>query len=183
MIGALFPDRLTVAMNPADTQGYGNVLTAGQRVFDRYMLRSVAGRGGMGVVWRAWDERLQHDVALKFLPEIILDDPVALKDLQKETKRCLKLTHPHIVRIYDFEMAGGMGAIVMEFVEGKTLAALKGEQGDHHFEAGQLYPLVVQLCDTLTYAHNDAGVVHRDIKPANLMLTEAKSAQGRGFSA
>ena len=77
-------------------------LVAGRKVFGRYVLEAVAGRGGMGVVWRARDEELEREVALKFLPEVVAADPEAVRDLKRETKRCLELTHPHIVRFYDF---------------------------------------------------------------------------------
>lgn len=159
-------------MQSEHNHGSGLGLAAEQRLFGRYVLKFLAGRGGMGVVWCAWDERLQHQVALKFLPEIILDDPVALEDLRRETKRCLHLTHPNIVRIYDFEQNKETGAIAMEFVKGQALNLLKGQQRNLHFEVAQLRPLTGQLCDTLSYAHTDAEIVHRDIKPANLMLTE-----------
>lgn len=168
-------------MSSENNQGGAEALKPEKRVFRRYVLKFLAGRGGMGVVWCAWDERLQHQVALKFLPEIILDDPIALEDLRKETKRCLRLTHPNIVRIYDFEEDGETGAIAMEFVKGQPLNVLKAEQRDRHFEAGQIHSIVGQLCDTLTYAHTGAGFVHRDIKPANLILTEAQQLKVTDF--
>src|SRR5262249_32710993 len=74
----------------------------GQKVFQRYSLVRVLGRGGMGIVWLARDEELERDVALKFLPEMIVHDPAILADLKRETRRSLELTHPHIVRIHDF---------------------------------------------------------------------------------
>jgi serine/threonine protein kinase len=75
---------------------------AGQRLFDRYTLKEILGRGGMGIVWRAFDEQLERDVALKFLPELLVLDKAAMDELKRETKRSLELTHHHIVRIYDF---------------------------------------------------------------------------------
>src|SRR5215831_1546642 len=74
----------------------------GQIVFGRYKLIKVLGRGGMGIVWLARDEELERDVALKFLPNLMMHDRSTLDSLKRETKRCLELTHPHIVRIYDF---------------------------------------------------------------------------------
>ena len=75
---------------------------AGQKLFGRYLLKAILGRGGMGIVWRAFDEHLERDVALKFLPELVIHDRAVLDDLKRETKRNLDLTHHHIVRIYDF---------------------------------------------------------------------------------
>jgi formylglycine-generating enzyme required for sulfatase activity len=146
-------------------------LAAGQRVFGRYVLEAVAGRGGMGVVWRARDEELERTVALKFLPEAVAADPEAVRDLKRETKRCLELTHPHIVRVYDFEQEAPLAAIGMEFVAGQSLAKRKAEALGGCLTVEELAPLVAQLCAALDYAHVEAKVVHRDLKPANLLVT------------
>ena len=76
-----------------------------QKVFQRYTLQRILGRGGMGVVWLARDEELERDVALKLLPEIVTMDRESIRDLKRETRRGLYLTHSHIVRIYDFVQA------------------------------------------------------------------------------
>src|SRR4030081_3433060 len=74
----------------------------GQKVFNRYTLIKTLGRGGMGVVWLARDDELEREVALKFLPELVVHDRAVLDDLKRETRRSLALTHHNIVRIYDF---------------------------------------------------------------------------------
>jgi hypothetical protein len=142
----------------------------GQRLFDRYTLKQVLGRGGMGVVWLAHDDVLERDIALKFLPELVTLDKEAISDLKRETRRSLELTHPNIVRIYDFVQDKTWAGISMEYVAGSTLSALKIEQPNNHFEADDLRPWVGQFCDALSYAHSKAKVVHRDLKPANLMI-------------
>jgi serine/threonine protein kinase/molybdenum-dependent DNA-binding transcriptional regulator ModE len=144
---------------------------AGQKVFQRYVLKSILGRGGMGIVWRAFDEHLERDVALKFLPELIIHDKAVLDDLKRETKRNLDLTHHHIVRIYDFAQDSTSACISMEFVDGETLSALRIERPDKVFQADELLQPMSELCEALTYAHIRARIVHRDLKPANLMLT------------
>lgn len=146
-----------------------------QRVFDRYILKSVIGRGGMGVVWLAEDTVLERDVALKFLPELIVRDKVAVADLKREATRSLGLTHANIVRVFDFllDTSRELAAISMEYVDGDNLSNLRADREHRCFEVEELRPIVAQLCDALSYAHEKAKVVHRDLKPANLMLTKA----------
>ncbi len=145
-------------------------LRAGQRVFDRYTLEAEIGRGGMGVVWRACDEELDRAVALKFLPEAVALDPEAIRDLKRETRRCLELTHPNIVRVHDFAQDERSAAIAMELIEGESLAKRKTAAPGGCLSAAELAPWVQQLCAALEYAHGRARVVHRDLKPANLLL-------------
>jgi serine/threonine protein kinase/formylglycine-generating enzyme required for sulfatase activity len=125
----------------------------------------------MGVVWLAQDERLQIEVALKFLPEQLTHDETAIEDLRRETRRCVKLTHQNIVHVYDLLEDGESAAIAMEHVEGKSLGALRLEKPLRVFEARELLPVVRQMCEALTYAHEMARVVHQDLKPANVMVT------------
>ncbi len=145
---------------------------SGQKVFNRYTLKKILGRGGMGVVWLAQDSELDREVALKFLPEIVALDPEALGDLKRETRRNLALTHENIVRINDFVSDGRTAAISMEYVDGATLSALKLEKSGRVLTLDEIRPWLGQLCDALGYAHGRAKVVHRDLKPANLMLTK-----------
>ena len=144
--------------------------SSGQKVFNRYTLKKILGRGGMGVVWLARDDKLERDVALKFLPEVVKSDRAAMDDLKRETRRALDLTHPHIVRIYDFVDDATTAAIAMEYISGDTLSNRRLDQPAKVFESGELRRWVKQLCEALAYAHEKARIVHRDLKPANLML-------------
>src|SRR5881296_4209170 len=144
----------------------------GQVVFGRYTLTKVLGRGGMGIVWLARDEELERHVALKFLPDLMIQDRALLDQLKRETKRCLELTHPHIVRIHDFVHDERYGCISMEYVDGETLASLRCLKEQKVFEANELTTWIGQLCDALDYAHIHARVIHRDLKPANLMVNQ-----------
>jgi serine/threonine protein kinase len=145
-------------------------LTAGQKVFRRFTLVRILGRGGMGVVWLARDDELERDVALKFLPYLVVHDLAVLDELKRETRRSLQLTHHHIVRTHDFLQDAESACISMEYVDGPTLSALRVEQANRVFEADELLPWAEQICEALHYAHEHARIVHRDIKPANLML-------------
>src|SRR5207302_6368175 len=111
---------------------------AGQKLFGRYTLVKILGRGGMGIVWLAHDDELDRDVALKFLPELIIHDRAVLSDLKRETKRSLELTHKNIVRIHDFVHDEGSGCISMEYVDGDTLSNLRADRPRKVFEPPEL---------------------------------------------
>src|SRR5213082_3614437 len=145
----------------------------GQKVFGRYTLIKVLGRGGMGIVWLARDEELERDVALKFLPDVIVHDRALLNELKRETRRSLELTHKNIVRIHDFVFNETSGCISMEYVDGDTLSNLRSEKDQNVFEPNEIAHWTSQLCDALDYAHNQARIVHRDLKPANLMVNRS----------
>jgi serine/threonine protein kinase/Flp pilus assembly protein TadD len=145
---------------------------SGQKVFGRYTLIKVLGRGGMGIVWLARDEELERDVALKFLPDLMIHDHAAFDQLRRETKRCLELTHPHIVRIHDFVHDERSGGISMEYIDGETLSNLRAEKEQAVFEPDEIATWISQLCDALDYAHNRAKIIHCDLKPANLMVDQ-----------
>ena len=154
---------------------------SGQKVFGRYTLIKVLGRGGMGVVWLARDQELERDVALKFLPNLMMQDHAALGDLKRETKRCLELTHPHIVRIHDFIHDERSGCISMEYVDGETLSNLRAEKERRVFEPDEIAAWISQLCEALNYAHHHAHVIHCDLKPANLMVNQRGSLKVSDF--
>jgi serine/threonine protein kinase/Tfp pilus assembly protein PilF len=147
-------------------------VAGGQVVFGRYTLVKVLGRGGMGIVWLARDEELERDVALKFLPDLMIQDHALLDQLKHETKRCLELTHPHIVRIHDFVHDERSGCISMEYVDGETLSNLRAEKEHQVFQPDDIAGWISQLCEALDYAHNHAQVIHRDLKPSNLMVNQ-----------
>ncbi len=141
-----------------------------QKLFRRFTLQKILGRGGMGVVWLAQDDELDRQVALKFLPDLVVHDRALLDDLKRETKRNLDLTHYNIVRIYDLVQDETAACISMEYVDGDTLSALRVDRPGRIFHAAELTDWVLGLCEGLDYAHRRAKIVHRDLKPANLMV-------------
>ena len=126
----------------------------------------------MGIVWLARDQELERDVALKFLPDLMIQDRGLLDQLKRETKRCLELTHSHIVRIYDFVHDERSGCISMEYIDGETLSNLRTEKAQRVFEPDEIAGWISQLCEALDYAHTRAKVIHCDLKPANLMVNQ-----------
>src|SRR5260370_31764834 len=153
----------------------------GQKIFGRYTLVKVLGQGGMGIDWLARDEELEREVALKFLPDLMIHDRAVIDQLKRETKRCLELTHPHIVRIYDFVHDERSGCISMEYVDGETLAGLRCQKEQEVFEPLELSAWIGQLCEALDYAHNRARIIHRDLKPANLMGNQRRDLKVSDF--
>jgi serine/threonine protein kinase len=145
-------------------------VVGGTKLFGRFTLQKVLGRGGMGVVWLAKDERLDRLVALKLVPESVSFDASTQEDLKRETRKSLLLTHPNIVRIFDFVEDEHSAAISMEYVDGATLSSLRVRKPNKCFEVEEIAPWVTSLCDALSYAHQSANLVHRDLKPANLMV-------------
>ncbi len=145
-------------------------VVGGTKLFGRFTLQKVLGRGGMGIVWLAKDERLDRLVALKLVPESVSFDASAQEDLKRETCKSLLLTHPNIVRIFDFVEDEHSAAISMEYVDGATLSSLRVKKPNKCFEVDEIASWVTALCDALSYAHESAHLVHRDLKPSNLMV-------------
>ena len=140
-------------------------LAAGTR-FGSYALADRLGAGGMGEVYRATDTALKRDVAVKVLPESFADDAERVARFQREAEVLASLNHVNIAQIYGLEKAAGRAVIVMELVEGPTLAQRIAEGP---IPADQALDIATQIADALEAAH-ERGVVHRDLKPANIKL-------------
>ena len=133
----------------------------------RYIIREQIGAGAMGLVYRAYDEQLERDVALKVLPPGILADPVARKRFRKEALALAKLNHPNIETVFDFGTDNGVDYLVTEYIPGVTLDA-KLTSGA--LPEKQVLNLGAQLAEGLDAAHAQ-NIVHRDLKPGNLRIT------------
>ena len=140
-------------------------LALGNRI-GRYEIISAIGAGGMGEVYRARDTRLNRDVAIKVLPQLYARDRERLERFNREAQVLAALNHPHIAHLHGIEESGGTLALVMELVEGETLADRLARGAIPLDEA---LPIARQLADSLAAAH-DAGIVHRDLKPANIKV-------------
>ena len=143
-------------------------LTSGARV-GPYEVISAAGAGGMGEVYRARDTRLDRTVAIKILPAHLSDNPEAKQRFDREARAISSLNHPNICTLYDVGHQDGMDYLVMEFLEGETLAS-RLSKGPLPPE--QVLKYGIEICEGLEKAHK-TGVVHRDLKPGNIMLTKA----------
>src|SRR6266446_5917538 len=141
-------------------------LSAGTRLGPYEILASI-GAGGMGEVYRAHDTKLGRDVAIKVLPESFAHDAERMARFEREAQVLASLNHPHIATIYGLEESNSVRALVMELVEGPTLAERIGGRAMPLDEA---LPIARQIAEGLEYAH-EKGVIHRDLKPADVKLT------------
>ena len=133
-----------------------------------YDVTSLLGEGGMGQVWQATDTQLGRQVALKILPDAFAADPDRLARFKREAQILASLNHPNIAAIYGIEEGGGTRALVLELVEGPTLADRIAKGPTRLDEA---LPIAKQIAEALEAAH-EAGVIHRDLKPANIKVRE-----------
>ncbi len=141
---------------------------AGMVLADRYRLDVPLASGGMGEVWRATDERLGREVAVKVLHQSLSERPGFLDRMRREARHAAMLSHAGIATVHDYGEHDGVGYLVMELVDGSTLAAMIDER--QRLDATTVLDVLRQVTAALAVAHR-LGLVHRDLKPANLMIT------------
>jgi len=163
LAGTLPGDAPTVALPSA-----GGVLPRGRLFGDRYEILGTLGKGGMGIVYRARDRKLDEVVALKVLrPDMLAKDPSILERFKQEIKLARRITHRNVLRTHDFDEAEGVPYISMEYIEGVTLKDLVRNRGALPLGVG--LSIAKQMCHGLGAAH-EGGVVHRDVKPQNMLI-------------
>jgi serine/threonine protein kinase len=148
----------------------GGRFVPGQIIADRYRVVALAGRGGMGEVYRAEDLKLGQIVAIKFLPESVSKDAAALARFHAEVRIARTVSHPNVCRMFDIGDTEGVTFLTMEYVDGEDLSSLVRRIG--RLSTDKAVEIARQMCAGLAAAH-DKGVIHRDLKPANIMLDGA----------
>jgi serine/threonine protein kinase len=150
----------------------GAVNLSGQQL-GSFQIKTLLGHGGMGEVYLAHDTKLGRDVAIKVLPHAFTTDPRRLASLEREARVVASLNHPHIAAIHGVEESGGVRGLVLEFVDGETLAerlARQASTGRPGIPLPELLRYARQIADALEAAH-EKGITHRDLKPANIKIT------------
>ena len=141
------------------------------KVIAHFEITEELGRGGMGSVYKARDQHLDRDVALKVLLPETVNDPDRRRRFVQEAKAASALNHPNIVHVYDIDEADGVLFIAMEYVAGRTLDKAIPQRG---MAIGEALKYAAEIADALAAAHA-AGIVHRDLKPSNVVVTERGS--------
>ena len=168
------PDSAVVTKGRSDASTPGKIAAAGDKSLPDvpgYEIVEELGRGGMGVVLKARQTKLDRLVALKVLHPEISADVAFAERFGREARALARLSHPHIVTVHDFGQVEGLSYIVMEFVAGVNL---RQRLHGHRLPLNEVLTIMAQLCDALQYAHEE-GIVHRDIKPENILFDK----QGR----
>ncbi len=163
------PSASAGTLSSSDAIGGGRFVP-GQIVAERYRIVALAGRGGMGEVYRAEDLKLGQIVAIKFLPESLSQDASALARFHAEVRIARTVSHPNVCRMFDIGDMDGITFLTMEYVDGEDLSSLVRRIG--RLSTDKAAEIARQMCAGLAAAH-DKGVIHRDLKPANIMLDGA----------
>jgi len=165
-------------------------IKTGQVLAGQFEIREHLGGGGMGVVYLAWDNQFQKEVAIKVLPAVLSQDREAIEDLREEANVTSELTHRNICRLMGFRSQDGVNFMVMEYVPGKTLRRVLKRLPGNRMTWEELRPIAQDIATALDEAHTTeflrdgrtvCGVLHRDIKPGNIMITPTGRAKLMDF--
>jgi serine/threonine protein kinase len=177
------PEQNHPEASPEPTDNVSDQLKSG-RLFSCFELQRELEIGSTGTVWLAQNygvKRHADQVALKFLPELILHNKIALEDLKDQIRRRIPLRHPNILRVYDLVENKGRVAVQLEYLDGQSLAHLRLTKPNQSFEVRDLQKWAEELCGALEYAHQEVGPTDVDIVPGNLIIDRAGNLKVKDF--
>lgn len=165
----------TISSDLTVGKGGGQEPATGASLKSRYTITGKLGEGGMGAVYAAFDTQLQQKVAIKLLKQSMSLNEKAIEQLKREALVAMKLSHPLIMRLINFERDGQNAFLLMELVDGSTLDSVAKGNPDNKLSPKVAAQITYKICEALEYAHAN-GVIHRDIKPANIMIEAGKNS-------
>jgi len=179
-LGSIFAQsgQAAAAAGPGMTVPGNTYQALSSKTKERYAIRKLLGKGGMGEVYLAEDERLKRTVALKILPPALAADEQLRLRMIREAQAVAQISHPNVVAVFDVGDEGGRSYISMEYVEGRTLRDLFKEKG--FYDPKECVPLLLQIAEGLRCAH-DKGITHRDMKPENVIVATDGTAKIMDF--
>ncbi|HET6267048.1 MAG TPA: serine/threonine-protein kinase, partial [Acidobacteriota bacterium] len=155
--------------SPANSQQITILQNVTSALEGRYQMMQELGRGGMGIVFLAYDKQLKENVAIKVLSPFLSNDADSLERMRREVISARKITHSNVIKIYDLAEAGGLHYLTMEYFPGENLRQFCVRKGPLTLQEG--LQILLQICDGLEAAHNQ-GIVHRDLKSQNIILND-----------
>ena len=175
-------DNLKTQLRNKPVYGIVNLgdLPKGHIFDDRYEVKEKLGQGGFGAVYLAYDRKMEIDKALKVLPESIVNDVAAMKSIKDEATTMVRLDHPNIVRVFDFQDKGSVKYIDMQFVDGNDLTSIRFQSEDQTLPEAEVRKYAYQIAKGLSYAHSK-NVIHKDIKPQNILLSKTSKIKIMDF--
>lgn len=165
----------TISLDQTVAKGGAQEPSAGASLKARYKITGKLGEGGMGAVYAAFDTQLQQKVAIKLLKQSMSLNEKAVEQLKREALVAMKLSHPLIMRLINFERDGQNAFLLMELVDGSTLESVAKARPGKKLPARTAAQITYKICEALEYAHAN-GVIHRDIKPANIMIQSGSNS-------
>jgi uncharacterized delta-60 repeat protein len=177
----MFPAPVMAILSSSSGGDFGPLLQGLRLGGARYLLKRLVGKGEFSELWLARDVKYEKDVALKFMPRAFLQDENLLEHLRQEIRRNGLLQHPHIVSGNEMVSDDNVAAIAMEFVDGWSLATMKVDKLGHCYTVEEITPWIRDVCDALTHAHNEFGMVHGDLRPSNLLSSTREGIKVTDF--
>jgi hypothetical protein len=163
--------KISREVGPEAKQRSGD-LRSGDLLFDRYILDKIAGRGGTGTTWKAYDRQLHCSVALRILASSLAADPDYVRHVEEMSETRMQAAHRYIQPIFDFKRQGDLAVVSAQWINGKTLAEIQNSRNEHFFEPSDIIQWICHIGEALEYAHGSLGLTHGDLQPSKVFVRD-----------